>query len=76
MYPSVYLCVSLWSQEKRLQGRRELRCRTGHDDDGVSTNMTPNRAILICQQWATAGPLTPDLLSLTCGGRGVSTRRA
>lgn len=33
--------------------------------------MTPNRVILIRRQYAKAGPLTPDLLSVTCGGKGV-----
>lgn len=37
--------------------------------------MTPNRVILIWWQYAKAGPLTPDLLSVTCGGRGLSARR-
>lgn len=32
--------------------------------------MTPNRVILIRWQCAKAGPLTPDLSSLTCGGGG------
>lgn len=30
--------------------------------------MTPNRVILIWRQYAKAGPLTPDLLSVTRGG--------
>lgn len=32
--------------------------------------MTPNRVILIWQHYVRAGPLTPDLLSVTCRGEG------
>lgn len=31
--------------------------------------MTPNRVILIWQHYVRAGPLTPDLLSVTCRGK-------
>lgn len=37
--------------------------------------MTPNRVILIWRQDAEAGPLTPDLLSVTCGGGAPSARK-